>query len=102
MIRLGQKSGIFLLGMGVILWLGACNTRAAVETVGDGLVPVPENDSSLIVAIQPESDTSLLMANTTPEPLPVDECLLCHLDKQRLIDTVVPEVAVESESSGEG
>ena len=102
MIRLGRKSGIFLLGMGVILWLGACNTRTVGETVGDVLVPVPENDSSLVVDNQSEPDTSLLIANTTPEPMPVNECLACHLDKQRLIDAAAPEAIVESESSGEG
>ncbi|MGD9093755.1 MAG: hypothetical protein PVF74_12975 [Anaerolineales bacterium] len=37
-----------------------------------------------------------------PTEVPIDECLECHQDKDRLIDTAKPEEEVVSESSGEG
>ena len=102
MIRLARKTGRLWISVALILVLVACNTPVAVETPGDILAPVIEDDTILVADTQTESDDTLLVAVTTPEPLPVDECLTCHLDKQRLIDTAAPEVVVESESSGEG
>lgn len=46
------------------------------------------------------TETPTEIAVITPEP--ADECLECHQDKQRLIDTAKPEEEQVSESSGEG
>ena len=43
-------------------------------------------ETEAIVAVQPETD----------------ECVACHTDKQRLIDTAKPEVETEAESKGVG
>ncbi len=39
---------------------------------------------------------------TVSEPVEVNNCLECHTDKDRLIDTAKPEEVVVSENEGEG
>jgi hypothetical protein len=60
------------------------------------------------VSLQPQLDveTGSILPGTedlTEEPTQsVNECLLCHQDKQRLIDSAKPEEEVISENTGQG
>ena len=45
---------------------------------------------------------SILISESVIEPAPTNECLNCHTDKQRLIDTGKPVETAEAESKGVG
>lgn len=81
------KTGALLV---VMLWaLTACRQSAGEPTSAP---PTAEPTAS-----------QAQLQSTEPEVVEVDsECLSCHLDQQRLIDTAAAEVEVEIESSGEG
>jgi hypothetical protein len=65
--------------------LSACGTQPATPTPTLTATEAPI-ETEIVVDIQPEAD----------------ECLTCHTDKQRLIDTAKPEEVAESESKGVG
>jgi hypothetical protein len=69
------------------------------------VVTIPEGEVYASVEALPQSETNPISAAPTPisqTPAEPNECLNCHADKQRLIDTAKPEEVVESESSGVG
>ncbi len=77
---------ITLLTFGLSLVLWACANASESAT------PSP---------VQTEAAKATEAPTASPTASP-DECLLCHTDKQRLIDTAKPVVAAESESKGVG
>ena len=91
---MGQHRWFFLLLIAALL-LPSCQTTDAAATVPDTQEPLQAKVNLLTVSI------SAQYANDTPE-LVVNECLNCHSDKQRLIDTAKAEEPAESESSGVG
>lgn len=88
--------------MGLLLILAACTASASLEA-SENLAPIAlVQDPAPTEDTQADPGTTTQVELATPTEAPVDECLECHLDKQRLIDTAEPEVVVESESEGEG
>jgi len=76
-----KSAGILLV---IVFVLSACAAK------------VPPSSSYQIEAMAVNVETVL---KVQPE---ADECLACHSDKDRLIETAKPEEVVEKESSGAG
>jgi hypothetical protein len=63
-------------------------------------VAAPKSNDSLLPAPSVDDPSSASIDETQPV---INECLSCHADKNRLIDTAKPvEEPAESESSGVG
>ncbi|MBW6472501.1 MAG: hypothetical protein K0B14_05205 [Anaerolineaceae bacterium] len=74
-----------------LLFLGACTAKSTTTSVQD------ETE----VAISQATPATLVPISLEP---PVDNCIVCHTDKQMLIDTaiVIEEDAHGAESEGVG
>lgn len=90
--------GLSIIFSGMILFV-SCQGPAEIETPTQTEVPTEVIEQ---VATEIESVEEPTEVPPLPTPEMVDNCLVCHLDKQRLIFTAKPEVELESENDGEG
>jgi uncharacterized lipoprotein YajG len=89
-----QHRWFFLLLIAALL-LPSCQTTDVVATVSDTQTLLQTKVDPLKVSVSAQH------ANIALE-LEVNECLNCHSDKERLIETAKEEELAESESSGVG
>jgi hypothetical protein len=85
-----------LIILALVFVLAGCQGEAITSPSDEvyASIDAPPQGESNPIAIAP-----VPTSQATPEP---NECLNCHSDQQRLIDTAKPEEVVESESSGVG
>jgi hypothetical protein len=93
-----RKIWQFMIVVVGTLYLTGCQPSGISASLEKAVALVAEKNS---LSASPIDQT---IAEATGEPQPAkDECLSCHSDKNRLIDTAKPvEEAAESESSGVG
>ena len=82
------------------LLLTSC--QSADSEAVDEAVEVAEAEPVLVETATAVSPTEEPTAAPTLEPLPIDNCLDCHTNKDLLIQTADPEEEVISENEGEG
>jgi hypothetical protein len=90
-----KKPLLFIVVLTILL--SAC-ARTENPTQSPTLEPITRAEP---VSVQPTA-TAFKPVIPTPTLPPVNQCLTCHTDKQRLIDTAKPEEVVEKESTGTG
>ncbi|GJM40752.1 MAG: hypothetical protein DHS20C20_10340 [Ardenticatenaceae bacterium] len=88
-----------LLLVGMVAMAG-CQS-ADSDSVEDA-VQVAEVEPVILETVTAVSPTEEPISEPAEEPVPIDNCLDCHTNKDLLIETADPEEEVISENEGEG
>lgn len=86
------RKSVFIGCLFWIIFLASCSSAANRGNV----VEETETEAS------PTATSQMVLVLPTEASEEVNECLVCHADKQALIDTAEPEEEVESENEGAG
>lgn len=95
---IGFLMGLLLL-VGVVALAGC---QSAESEASDDVVEVADVEPVLVETATAVTPTEEPSAEPAEEPVPVDNCLDCHTNKDLLIQTADPEEEVITENEGEG
>lgn len=101
--NISLKTIWFLLGL--LLFVGAialAGCQSAEPDSANEAVQVADLEPVLVQTATAVTPTDEPPAEPTGEPVPIDNCLDCHTNKDLLIQTADPEEEVISENEGEG
>jgi hypothetical protein len=86
----------------LLLLMGTVALTACQSAGVDEAAQVANVEPVLVETVTAISPTQTPLADPTAEPIPIDNCLDCHTNKDLLIQTADPEEEVISENEGEG
>jgi len=89
------RIGIHISLVGATILITSCGSTPEIP------VELPPSGPELTITIVEDAPLAITIADQ-PAVQEQSECLLCHADKQRLIDTARPEEEHISENSGVG
>lgn len=93
----------FLMGLLLLVGMVAlAGCQSAESDSVDEAAQVADVEPVLIETATAVSSAEEPLTEPTEEPVPVDNCLDCHTNKDLLIQTADPEEEVISENEGEG
>ena len=100
------KSFFILVALGVLL-VACARAETEVPTTAPSSAPTSQVDEQSPGSSEPTEgpsivDDNLDSAEASIEEDDADECLACHADQDRLIETAAEEEEAPSESSGMG
>ena len=93
---------ITLFFFAVVLVTAVLNTACTSAPEADATVAMQVVDLEPTAVVPTPTEETAVLPTATAEPLPTDECLLCHINQDELIQTADPVEEVVSENEGEG
>jgi hypothetical protein len=89
-------------GVSLLLLLATLGLASCQSAGSEAPDEVAQVEPVLVETATAVSPTEVPTSEPTLEPVPVDNCLDCHTNKDLLIQTADPEEEVISENEGEG
>ncbi len=93
---------ISIVTLVMLLATAVLTTACSGASPADAIVAMQSVDLEPTAVVPAPTEETAVPPSPTTEPQPTDECLICHIDKDELIQTADPVEEVISENEGEG